>query len=60
MNKEIIGLSRALAIMAVMGWFSDTLASVALHRGWWSLIPAFCTLCCVVLATELYVEAKKA
>lgn len=37
MNKEIIGLSRALAIMAVMGWFSDTLASVALHRGWGSL-----------------------
>lgn len=60
MNADIKRFSRALSFMAVLGWVADTCGSVALHRGWWILMPVFNTVSTVVLAIALHQALKRA
>lgn len=60
MNAEIKNLSRSVSVLAVLGWMADTCASVALHRGWWTLLPLFNTVMTLGLAIALYQATKRA
>jgi hypothetical protein len=57
---EIKNLSRAVSVMAVLGWASATSASVLLHRGWWVAIPAFNMVMTLWLAIALHQTIKRA
>lgn len=52
-TRDINFYARSLSVMAVIGWFADTMGSLALHRGWWVLLPVFNTACTVFLAIRL-------
>jgi len=60
MNAEIKRLSRAVSVMAVIGWFADTSASILLHRGWWTVVPAINMVLTVWMAIRLHKEINRA
>ncbi len=59
-TKNIKDYARSLSIMAVIGWFADTMGSLALHRGWWTLLPVFNMVLTVWMAIRLHKEINRA
>lgn len=58
--KNIKHYARSLSFMAVIGWFADTSASVLLHRGWWTVVPAINMVMTVWMAIRLHKEINRA
>ena len=60
MTPEIKSLIHYISVLAVLGWLADTCARIALHSGWWALIPAFNTVAILVLVIILHQEIRGA
>lgn len=60
MNAEIKRLTRAVSVMAVLGWLADACARVSLHQGWTAVLAAFNTVMSVGLAIALHQALKRA